>query len=151
MGACDKNLTTKGKRLSKTVSEFLSTLGLVPGKLLRLRAKTFFVISPPCFETPDFGSEKAATSNIKERKSWQTTGTGNVAASGNVTSNPKTRYLKKNDIVMYLGVDMLYYGDEAYSCINVFCDEKIYCLYIISFEDLQESKNMILANWELLF
>lgn len=145
MGESTKTINKQGKRLSKTISDFLSTFGLVSGKLLRLKSKTFFAISPPNFDSPDFPINKINFENKTERPTWK--------ATGNTKNKiyPKTCYMKKNDIVMYLGTDVLYYGDEAYACVNVFYDEKIYSLYIISFEDIQDSKNIIFSSWEVLF
>lgn len=133
--------------LRKRADTYFASFGLQKGKILQLKTKNFFAISPPMFAPVDLAVAHI-TETDSNRKKWR-----NSKATQAQAKNPKTvsAYLKKDDIVMYLEPAITFYGEEAYISITAIYKENIFALYIISIEDLEEFSDIFHRSWNVLF
>lgn len=132
-----KNSNKTENSLLRRANKLFESFGLTEGRLLRLKSKTFFAISPPVFEL--------ATIPVSVENPKASDSPGHLRTNG----PQRTCYIKKNDIIMYIGPDVVSYGDEAFIVLNCVYDERVYSLYIISVEDLDDVPDMIHKAWEL--
>jgi hypothetical protein len=147
MAVTHKRLTKTLKDILSRASDLFDSNGYSIGSLLRLKVKTFFVMTPPIYSTHD-PADIIVADMASKKKLWSNT---SVTISSPSNQKPITTYVKKNEMVLYAGLDVVYYGDEPYLSVNAVYNENMFSLYIMSLEDLEELPQMLEQSWEKLF